>query len=105
MSDYRTLEEFTEEYFREHPEEIEAFLTESFAEYARDGDGTALLSQLRIIARVRGISAIAEEAGITRQGLQKALSEKGNPRLDTINSIMQTMGYYLMPQKMDMHME
>ncbi len=103
MRKYRTLEEYTEEYFTKHPEEIDDFLTESFAEYAKDGDNAALLSQLRVIARVKGISAIAQKAGITRQGLQKALSPKGNPRLDNINSIMHAMGYNLMPQKMDMH--
>ncbi len=101
MPQYRTLETYTEEYFSKHPEEIDDFMTESFAEYAKDGDNAALLSQLRVIARVKGISAIASKAGISRQGLQKALSSKGNPRLDNINAIMHAMGYSLMPQKMD----
>jgi probable addiction module antidote protein len=52
------------------------------------------------VARVKGISEMAEEIGISRQGLQKALSDKGNPRLDTINAIMQAMGYQLMPQRL-----
>ncbi len=101
MSDYRTLGEVTEEYFREHPEEIGDFLTENFEEYAEDGDSAALLSALRVVARVKSVSAIAEEIGMTRQGLQKALSSKGNPRLDNINSIMRAMGYRLMPQKVE----
>ena len=42
---------------------------------------------------------MADEVGMTRHGLQKALSSKGNPRLDNINSIMRAMGYRLMPQK------
>lgn len=101
MRNYRTLAEVTEEYFTNHPEEIEEFLQECFAEYARDGDSATLLSQLRIIARVKGITSIADKAGITRQGLQKALSAKGNPRLDNINAIMHAMGYSLMPQKLE----
>ncbi len=100
MSKYRTLEEVTEEYLRNHPEEIDDFLRESFAEYAKDGDSAILLSQLRIIARVKGISKISKEIGMTRQGLQKALSEKGNPRLDNIMAILQAMGYRLIPQKL-----
>jgi len=100
MRKYRTLEAYTEEYFTKHPEEIEDFLIESFAEYAKDGDNAALLSQLRVIARVKGISAIADKIGMTRQGLQKALSSKGNPRLDNINAIMQAMGYHLVPKKL-----
>jgi probable addiction module antidote protein len=100
MSDYRTLNEMTVKYFTERPEEIDVFLHEIFAGYAQDGDSATLLSALRIVARVKGISEMAEEIGISRQGLQKALSDKGNPRLDTINAIMQAMGYQLMPQRL-----
>ena len=102
MSNYRTLEEVSVEYFSQHPGEIEAFLQEIFADYAQDGDSVALLSALRIIARVRGISTLAEEVGMTRQGLQKALSANGNPRLDNVNAIMRAMGYQLMPQRLQM---
>lgn len=98
MNKYRSLQEVTVEYFVEHPEEIEGFLSEAFADYALDGDSATLLSTLRIIARVKGISAMAEEIGMTRQGLQKALSAKGNPRLDSINAIMRALGYQLMPR-------
>lgn len=99
MSDYRTLDEVTVDYFMQHPEEIEDFLTEIFADYAQDEDAAALLSALRIVARVKGISTMAAEVGMSRQGLQKALSAKGNPRLNSINSIMRAMGYQLMPAK------
>ena len=101
MRKYRTLEEVAEEYFTNHPEEIDDFLKESFIEYAIDGDSAALLSQLRVVARVKGISDLAKETGMTRQGIQKALSSQGNPRLDNINAIMRAIGYYLMPQKLD----
>jgi len=100
MTNYRSLEEVSEEYFRENPEEINDFLIEIFNDYAVDGDSAALLSALRVIARVKGLSAMAEEIGMTRQGLQKALSAKGNPRLDNINAIMRAMGYQLMPQRL-----
>ncbi|MFN8491747.1 MAG: addiction module antidote protein [Caldilineaceae bacterium] len=102
MSNYRTLEEVSVEYFTQHPEEIEAFLQEIFADYAQDGDSVALLSALRIIARMRGISTLAEEVGMTRQGLQKALSANGNPRLDNVNAIMRALGYQLLPQRIEL---
>ena len=101
MREYRTLQEVSEEYFAERPEEIEGFLTVLFEEYAADKDSAALLSGLRIIARVKGISHLASEICMTRQGLQKALSTKGNPRLDNVNAIMQGLGYHLMPQKLE----
>jgi HTH-type transcriptional regulator/antitoxin HigA len=102
MNEYRTLDQISVEYFTEHPDEIEDFLNEIFADYAQDGDSAALLSALRVIARVKGLSAMAEEIGMTRQGLQKALSAKGNPRLDNINAIMRAMGYQLMPRPLEM---
>ncbi len=101
MTEYRTLFDVSVEYFNEHPEEIEDFLTEIFADYAQVGDSAALLSALRVIVRVKGVSAVAKEVGMTRQGLQKALSNKGNPRLDNINAIMHSMGYRLMPQRLN----
>ncbi|MEH1932116.1 helix-turn-helix domain-containing transcriptional regulator [Nostoc sp.] len=57
-----------------------------------------MLASLRVVARVRGISEIAQ-TGMTRRGLQKALSSNGNPRLENVNSIMKALGYCLTPQK------
>ena len=102
MNEYRTLDEVSAEYFSQHPEEIDDFLQEIFADYAEDRDSAVLLSALRIVARVKGITTMAEEVGMSRQGLQKALSSKGNPRLDSINAIMQAMGYQLMPTRLEM---
>ena len=60
MRDYRTLDDVTIEYFTQHPEEIDDFLNESFADYAEDGDSAALHTSLRISSRVKGISTIAD---------------------------------------------
>ncbi|GJL64773.1 MAG: transcriptional regulator [Nitrospirales bacterium] len=102
MTKHKKLEEVHEKYFREHPEEISNYLTEIFTTYAEDEDTAALLSQLRVIARVRGISEISATIGISRQGLQKALSENGNPRLENITAIMKAMGYKLTPQPLEL---
>ena len=98
---YQTLGEYLETYLAERPEEIDDYLTEIFADYAEDGNTAVLLSQLRVIAKVKGISTIAKEIGITRNGLQKALSDTGNPRLENMNAIMRAMGYKLTPQRLD----
>jgi HTH-type transcriptional regulator/antitoxin HigA len=79
MREYRTLADVTVEYFTNHPDEIDDFLAEIFADYAEDGD-----SALRIIARVKGVLAMATEVG--------------NLHLDNVNAIMCAMGYQLMPQ-------
>ncbi len=98
---YRTFDETQEEYYRNHPEEIEGYLTVAFEEYAKDKCTPALLSQLQMIARVKGISAIAEETGLSRNGIQKTLSEQGNPKFESVNTIINALGYFLKPQKMD----
>jgi probable addiction module antidote protein len=100
MGKYRTFDELKEDYFHKHPEEIDDFITIIFEEYAKDGDTRALLASLRTISRVKGITAIAEETGISRNGVQKALSENGNPKFESINSIMHAIGYSLMPHRM-----
>ena len=100
---YKTLDESEEEYYRSHPDEIDGYLTTAFEEYAKDGCTAALLAQLRMIARVKGISALAQETGITRNGIQKALSENGNPKFESINAIMHAMGYRLTLQKLNFH--
>ena len=97
----RTLDQIEAEYFTQNPSEIDAYIDEVFRAYAEDGDTAALLASLRVIAQVKGVSGIASQVGLTRQGLQKALSPKGNPRLDNINAIMQAMGYQLMAKKIE----
>lgn len=99
--DYQTLDDVQAEYFQERPEEIAPFIEEIFDDYAEDGNAAILLAHLRIIAQVKGISNLADEIGMTRAGLQKALSAKGNPRLDNINAIINALGYRLTVAKKD----
>ena len=98
---FRDIEEVHADYLAEHPEDIDGLLSAVFADYAQDGDNAVLLTQLRTIARAKGITEMAEQIGMTRQGLQKALSAKGNPRLGNINGIMKAMGYHLTPQRLE----
>jgi HTH-type transcriptional regulator / antitoxin HigA len=100
MRKMRTVDEVTEKYFRDHPEEIDDYLAEIFQEFSEDNDTGALLASLRVLARVQGISSMATQIGMTRQGVQKALSDDGNPRLGNVMSIMKAMGYCLVPQKL-----
>jgi probable addiction module antidote protein len=101
MRTYRTIGEVEEDYLRTHPEEIESYLTVLFEEYARDGDTAALLSSLRSVGRVLGVSRLAASAGLSRKGLQKALSEEGNPHFESVTAILHAMGYRLVPQKLE----
>jgi DNA-binding phage protein len=53
MRKFITLDELTEQYFRDRPEEIDDYLAEIFQEYAEDKDTRALLASLNILARVQ----------------------------------------------------
>ncbi len=97
----RKFTEMLEEYYREHPEEIDGFLKVQFEEYAKDGDLAALFSALRIIYRVKGVAATAENAELSRSGLQKALSEDESPKLESANAILHAMGYRLSVQPLE----
>jgi probable addiction module antidote protein len=96
-SHYRTFREVEAEYFLKNPEEIDPYMREIFDSYAEDKDSAALLASLRVIAQVKGMTNIAQATGMTRQGVQNALSSKGNPRFDNINTMLHTMGYRLIP--------
>jgi probable addiction module antidote protein len=100
MTHYRTIGEIEEDYLRNHPDEVDDYVSVLFDEYAESGDTASLLSSLRVVSRVKGVSRIAEVSGLSRKGLQKALSEDGNPQFSSVNAIMQAMGYRLMPQKL-----
>jgi probable addiction module antidote protein len=100
MSNYRTIGEVEEEYLRNHPEEIDDYLTVLFDEYAESGDTSALLASLRVVGRLKGVSHLADVSGLSRQGVQKALSENGNPQFSSVNAILHAMGYRLTPQKL-----
>lgn len=100
MKKYRKLSDVEESYFRDHPGEVDDYIALIFEEYAKDGDTGALLSSLRVLSRVKGITKIAEETGLSRKGIQKALSEDGNPEFASVNAIIHAMGYCLTPQKL-----
>ena len=101
MKNYRSFSDVEESYFRDHPEEMDEYITLMFEEYAKDGDTGALLSSLRVLSRVKGVTKIAEETGLSRNGIQKALSEDGNPEFASVNAIIHAMGYRLSPQKLE----
>jgi probable addiction module antidote protein len=99
-NNYRTLGEVEEEYLRNHPEEIDDYITLLFDEYAESGDASILFASLRLVGRIKGVTAIADATGLSRKGVQKALSENGNPQFGSVNAILNAMGYRLAPQKL-----
>lgn len=77
--------------FLNSDEAIVAYLEASF----EDGDPKIIAVALGNIARAKGMSQIAKEAGITREALYKSLSEKGDPKLSTLIGVMKALGLRL----------
>lgn len=68
------------------------------AEVMADGDTRALPCALRTAADVLGMAELARRTGLNRETLYRTLSEKGNPRLDTLGAIMDAFGLRLSVQ-------
>ena len=55
------------------------------------GDGSLVRVALNDIARARGMSQLARDTGLTREGLYKALSASGNPEFSTMLKVIKAL--------------
>lgn len=69
--------------------------TELLADALESGDAHYITHALGIVARARGMTGIAKDAGVTREALYKALSEQGDPKLSTLLGVLKAMGMQL----------
>ncbi|MDA8088893.1 MAG: putative addiction module antidote protein [Nitrospiraceae bacterium] len=60
-----------------------------------DGEPALVSAALGDIARARGMSEIAREAGLGRESLYKALSPEGNPEFATVLKVLRALGLTL----------
>ncbi len=68
---------------------------EFLAEVLATGTTADFIHALNTAARAKGMSEIAEQAGVTRASLYKSLSPDGNPRFETISKIVEALGGHL----------
>jgi probable addiction module antidote protein len=74
-------------------EAIEEFIAAAF----ETGDPAFIARALGTVARARNMSKLAEEIGMSRPALYRALSGKGNPEFATITKVMHALGLKLAP--------
>ncbi len=55
------------------------------------GDGSLIRVALGTIARARGMSQLARDTGISREGLYQALSAEGNPEFSTVMKVIRAL--------------
>jgi probable addiction module antidote protein len=72
-------------------EDMAAYLEAALEE----GDSTLIAAALGDIARAKGMTQVARDAGLGRESLYKALSSSGNPEFSTILQVIQALGLQL----------
>lgn len=75
------------------PEEMAAYLEACLEE--ADGDAAFIAKALGDIARARGMAQVAQDAGLSRESLYKALSGERSPGFDTILKVLRALGLKL----------
>ena len=71
-----------------------------FLEAAMVGNDPAHIARaLGVVARSKGMTEIARKTGLGRQALYAALSENGNPTLETLTTVLSALGLELTVQK------
>ena len=82
ITDYDTSE------YLENEQDIIAYLN-AIAEY---DDPALMQAALGNVAKARGMTQIAKDAGVGRESLYKSLSKDGNPSCQTIAKVIHALG-------------
>ncbi len=72
-------------------EQAAVFLDEALS----TGNAGYIQHALGVLARSKGMSHLAEETGLGRQGLYKALAEDGSPKFETVLKVVAALGIQL----------
>lgn len=83
-----TLKAFDAAKYLETEEDFAALLTDAL----ETGDPAYIANALGVVARARGMTQVAKDAGVTREALYKALSPTGDPKLSTLLGVMKALG-------------
>ena len=78
-------------------EAVAIYLDEALA----SGDPAYFAHALGKVAKARGMTSIAREAGLSRGSLYNALSTDGNPTIATLMQVMQSLGLRLGAARLD----
>lgn len=73
------------------PEAVATYLSEAL----ETGDSQFIADALGVVARARGMSEVARQAGLSRESLYRGLSDAGNPALGTVLRVVEALGLKL----------
>jgi len=72
----------------EGEEGIAVFLADAL----ETGDSANIAKAMGVVARAKGMTALANETGLSREQLYRSFSEQGNPTLKTMLAVMRALG-------------
>ena len=85
------LQEFDPARYLRTPDEVAGYLSSIL----EAGDPGLLAKALGDIARAKGMAQIADDAGMSREALYKALRPNAQPRLETVAKVCNALGLKL----------
>ena len=74
--------------YLETEEDIAAYLNA----VVEEGDPALLQAALGDVAKARGMTSVARDAGVSRESLYKSLSASGNPSFHTVSKVSRALG-------------
>ena len=72
-------------------EAVAEYITEALLTYDID----VITRAIGVAAKLKGMSDVAKETGLSRESLYKALSGEGHPQFETIALVLQALGLQL----------
>jgi probable addiction module antidote protein len=81
--------------YLEDDQAIAEYLEEAMKIAMEDSDPSFLAVALGTVARARGMTQVARDAGLSRESLYKALGADGNPEFGTVLKVLQALGLKL----------
>ena len=93
---YESFDDWVADVIKQEPNGIDEYMKMAFEEFTKDGDEKALLIVLGQIAKAKGgFQNLADKTGLKRESLYRTLSARGNPRFNTLFSVLGALGYGL----------
>lgn len=74
--------------YLDSPDAIQEYLNAAF----EDGDPDLILAAIGDVAKAKGMTDIAKQAGVTRASLYKSLTAGAKPQFQTILKVIQSFG-------------
>jgi len=91
MTEKITISRWDAAKFLESQEDIDSYLQLAF----ETGEPKQIAKAIGNAARAKGMLDVAKKTGLAREQLYTSFSESGNPTLNTLTAVVDTLGYQL----------